>query len=60
LTAKFVLKEKIDIFVLTKATCMKRVLAFLTLVVFLSACSQYTCPTYSKKEVKRNVVEKKI
>jgi PBP1b-binding outer membrane lipoprotein LpoB len=32
---------------------MKKVLAFLALVVFLASCSQYTCPTYSKKEVKR-------
>lgn len=34
---------------------MKKVLAFLALVVLLASCSQYTCPTYSKKEVKRPV-----
>ena len=34
---------------------MKKVLAFVALVVFLSSCSQYTCPTYSKKEVKKPV-----
>jgi PBP1b-binding outer membrane lipoprotein LpoB len=38
---------------------MKKVLAFLALVVFLASCSQYTCPTYSKKEVKRPT-EKRI
>ncbi len=32
---------------------MKRVLAFVALVVFLTSCSSYTCPTYSKKEVKK-------
>ena len=32
---------------------MKKVLAFVTLLAFVSACSQYTCPTYSKKEVKK-------
>jgi hypothetical protein len=33
---------------------MKRVLAILALMVFLASCSQYTCPTYSKKETKNN------
>ena len=33
---------------------MKRVLAFVALVVFLTSCSSYTCPTYSKKEVKKS------
>ena len=33
---------------------MKRVLAVIALLVFLTSCSQYTCPTYSKKEVKKN------
>jgi hypothetical protein len=33
---------------------MKKILAFVALVAFISACSQYTCPTYSKKEVKNN------
>ncbi len=28
---------------------MKKVLAFVALAAFLSACSQYTCPTYAKK-----------
>jgi len=37
-----------------KSIAMKKVLAFIAVVVFLSACSQYTCPTYSKKEVKNN------
>jgi len=37
---------------------MKKVLAFIALVAFISACSQYTCPTYSKKEVKNNSVKR--
>ncbi len=43
-----------------KPLYMKKVLAFIALAAFISACSQYTCPTYSKKEVKKNVVENKI
>ena len=46
-------KDRIPIFVTSKPTFMKRVLAFVALVVFLASCSQYTCPTYSKKEVKK-------
>jgi hypothetical protein len=34
-------------------TCMKRVLAVIALLGFLASCSQYTCPTYSKKEIKK-------
>jgi hypothetical protein len=37
---------------------MKKVLAFVALVAFISACSQYTCPTYSKKEVKPSSVKR--
>jgi PBP1b-binding outer membrane lipoprotein LpoB len=29
---------------------MKKLIAFIALAAFISACSQYTCPTYSKKE----------
>ncbi len=32
---------------------MKRVLAVIALLGFLASCSQYTCPTYSKKEIKK-------
>jgi PBP1b-binding outer membrane lipoprotein LpoB len=39
---------------------MKKVLAFIALVAFLSSCSQYTCPTYSKNEVKKTVAQKRI
>jgi peroxiredoxin len=35
---------------------MKKLLLFVVLVAFLSACSQYTCPTYTKKaEPKKEV-----
>ncbi|HOX83577.1 MAG TPA: hypothetical protein PLJ60_17700 [Chryseolinea sp.] len=29
---------------------MRKIVAFVILAAFVSACSQYTCPTYSKKE----------
>jgi len=29
---------------------MKKIVAFVLLSAFFTACSQYTCPTYSKKE----------
>jgi len=38
---------------------MKKLLVFVVLVLFISACSQYTCPTYAKKEApKKNHVVK--
>ena len=30
---------------------MKKLFIFLLLALFIAACSQYTCPTYSQKEV---------
>lgn len=35
---------------------MKKILAFVALAAFISACSQYTCPTYSKTETKQEPV----
>jgi len=29
---------------------MKKIVLFALLAAFISACSQYTCPTYTKKE----------
>ncbi|HEY0742000.1 MAG TPA: hypothetical protein VGD40_19870 [Chryseosolibacter sp.] len=29
---------------------MKKIVLLVAFAAFLSACSQYTCPTYSKKE----------
>ncbi len=57
---KFVSNKKNPIFGASKATTMKRILAFLLLVSFLSACSQYTCPTYSKKELKKTAPQNRI
>lgn len=39
---------------------MKKVIVFLILAGFVSACSQYTCPTYGKKEApaKKATVQK--
>jgi hypothetical protein len=40
---------------------MKKFLLFVVLVAFISACSSaYTCPTYSKKEVKKTESLKRI
>jgi PBP1b-binding outer membrane lipoprotein LpoB len=40
---------------------MKKVIALVILAAFVSACSQYTCPTYSKKEApKKNASVKRI
>jgi hypothetical protein len=60
LLAKFAEYGKINIFVFNKTIVMKKILAFAALVGFLTACSQYTCPTYSKKEVKKDTPAKRI
>jgi len=41
---------------------MKKLIIFLLLAGFISACSQYTCPTYSKVEdsAPKGVSEQKI
>jgi PBP1b-binding outer membrane lipoprotein LpoB len=40
---------------------MKRLLIFLLLAGFISACSQYTCPTYAKKDAPAGTsVERKL
>lgn len=40
---------------------MKKVIVFLILAGLISACSQYTCPTYGKKEAPaKKVSEQKI
>lgn len=41
---------------------MKKLIIFLLLAGLVSACSQYTCPTYSKAEepAKKSVSEQKI
>lgn len=41
---------------------MKKIVAFVLLSAVLTACSQYTCPTYSKKEapVKDSASETRI
>jgi peroxiredoxin len=53
-------KRLIDLLML-KTTVMKKVLLFALLGAFLSACSSaYTCPTYSKKEIKKVDSQKRI
>lgn len=40
---------------------MKRLIIFLLLAGFVSACSQYTCPTYAKAdEAAKPATEKKL
>jgi hypothetical protein len=40
---------------------MKKLVLFVVIAGFISACSQYTCPTYSKKEAPKKVsAEKRI
>jgi hypothetical protein len=58
----FVFFKKTFIFVLIITRFqMKKVVVFLILAGFVSACSQYTCPTYSKKDVPaKKVAEKRI
>jgi len=43
-----------------KNPTMKKVIVFIVITAFLTACSQYTCPTYTKKEIKNNPAERKI
>ena len=52
--------KRFIILVLSNETMMKKVLAFAALIAFLTACSQYTCPTYSKKETKKESLERHI
>jgi PBP1b-binding outer membrane lipoprotein LpoB len=35
---------------------MKKIVALVVLAALVSACSQYTCPTYSKKEAPKKSV----
>lgn len=58
--AQFVFLIKNFIFVLTKAIPMKKIVLFIVIAAFVSACSQYTCPTYSKKEEPKKTSEKRI
>jgi PBP1b-binding outer membrane lipoprotein LpoB len=40
---------------------MKKIVLVVVIAGFLAACSQYTCPTYSKKEApKKSTAEKRI
>lgn len=40
---------------------MKKIVIFIALAAFVSACSQYTCPTYTKKAApQKGVEEQKI
>ena len=40
---------------------MKKIIALIFLAGFVSACSQYTCPTYAKKDApKKEAAEQKL
>jgi PBP1b-binding outer membrane lipoprotein LpoB len=38
---------------------MKKIVFLVVFAAFLTACSQYTCPTYSKKEAPKNTSSEK-
>jgi PBP1b-binding outer membrane lipoprotein LpoB len=38
---------------------MKKIVLLVVVAAFLGSCSQYTCPTYSKKEAPKKVVSEK-
>jgi hypothetical protein len=46
------------IFVRPKVIIMKKIVAFLALAALVSACSQYTCPTYAKKAPKTDTEQR--
>jgi hypothetical protein len=60
LAAGFVWLENCSNFVHIKVKAMKKALALVLLAALIASCSSYTCPTYSKKEVKKEVKETKI
>ena len=39
---------------------MKKVIIFILVAAFVSACSQYTCPTYTKQESKNPTSERNV
>jgi PBP1b-binding outer membrane lipoprotein LpoB len=39
---------------------MKKIIALILVAGFLASCSQYTCPTYAKKEAPKKVAQKRI
>lgn len=39
---------------------MKKVIIFILVAAFVSACSQYTCPTYTKQELKNSTPERNV
>jgi len=55
---QFVKEGQIPNFVTCKPPIMKRIVAIIALLGLLASCSQYTCPTYSKKEVKKGTENK--
>ena len=55
---QFVKADGIPNFVICNPTTMKRIVAIIALVGLLASCSQYTCPTYSKKDVKKGTENK--
>jgi PBP1b-binding outer membrane lipoprotein LpoB len=38
---------------------MKKIVVLIIFAAFLTACSQYTCPTYSKKEAPKKATSEK-
>jgi hypothetical protein len=44
----------------TLLNSMKKIIALVLVAGFLASCSQYTCPTYAKKEAPKKVAQKRI
>src|SRR5688572_1127685 len=58
--SQFVFYRKNYIFVITKlVNSMKKIIAIIVLAGFLGSCSQYTCPTYNKKEAPKSATNEK-
>ena len=39
---------------------MKKLVVFVVLAAFITGCSQYTCPTYTKKEAPKKNTDQRI
>ena len=52
--------KRLIILILSNTSKMKRIIAIVAILGLMTACSQYTCPTYSKKEVKKAESETRI
>jgi len=57
--ACFVVKRIIFLFTRKPINSMKKIFVLIILAGMIAACSQYTCPTYSKKEAPKKAASAK-